>query len=113
MKLPKRRWCEVISAIAFFFIYQEKIDSDLLFLFFLSFHLCFLSPHFTPQKKNKKNKQGKEKENMRAAIALGCLALLGVQVSGQNLKDGQCVQNFDANTDYFPDKLQTSKKTTF
>ncbi|KAI7860054.1 hypothetical protein BDC45DRAFT_167761 [Circinella umbellata] len=44
---------------------------------------------------------------MRSAIALGCLALLGVQVSGQNLKDGQCAQNFDANTDYFPDKLQT------
>ncbi|KAI9494051.1 hypothetical protein BDB00DRAFT_344180 [Zychaea mexicana] len=46
----------------------------------------------------------------RVATALGCLAFLGTQVSAQNLMNGQCVQNYDANTDYFPDKLSSTRE---
>lgn len=44
-----------------------------------------------------------------AAAGIACLAFAGIHVTAQNLKDGQCVTNFDANTDYFPEKLNTRK----
>ena len=47
-----------------------------------------------------------------AAAGIACLAFAGVHVTAQNLKDGQCVTNFDANTDYFPEKLNTRKYKT-
>lgn len=46
-----------------------------------------------------------------ARLAIALLALLGAQLASaqltSNLKDGQCVQTYDANTDYFPEKLST------
>ncbi|CDS08531.1 hypothetical protein LRAMOSA09892 [Lichtheimia ramosa] len=45
-----------------------------------------------------------------AAAGIACLAFAGVHVSAQNLQNGQCVTNFDANTDYFPEKLNTREE---
>lgn len=43
------------------------------------------------------------------AIATLAISSVAAQAPTANLKDGQCVTNYDASIDYFPEKLNTCK----
>lgn len=45
------------------------------------------------------------------AIATIAISSVAAQAPTANLKDGQCVTNYDASIDYFPEKLNTCKFT--